>query len=40
MTAKPQAIDHVETLEFVIEGSSVVMRWEKLAVGFEVAAAG
>ncbi len=34
--AKPQATEHVETLEFVIEGSSVVLRWEKLAVGFEV----
>ncbi len=36
--AKPQAIEHVETLEFVIEGSAVALRWEKLAVAFEVAA--
>jgi VCBS repeat-containing protein len=32
------AAKHVESMEFVIEGSSVVLRWEKLAVGFEVAA--
>ena len=36
--AKPAAAEHVESMEFVIEGSSVVLRWEKLAVGFEVAA--
>lgn len=35
--AKPQAHDHVESLDFVVKGSSVMMRWEKLAVGFEVA---
>ncbi len=40
VTAKPQAAEHVESMEFVIEGSSVVLRWEKLAVAFEVAAAG
>ncbi len=40
VTAKPRAVEHVESLDFVIEGSSVVLRWEKLAVGFEVAAAG
>ena len=40
VTAKPRAAEHVESLDFVIEGSSVVLRWEKLAVGFEVAAAG
>ncbi len=38
--AKPRAADHVESMELVIEGSSVVLRWEKLAVGFEVAAGG
>ena len=37
--AEPMAAEeHVESLDFVIEGSSVVLRWEKLAVGFEVAA--
>ncbi len=40
VTAKPMAAEHVESMEIVIEGSSVVLRWEKLAVGFEVAAAG
>ncbi len=40
VTAKPMAAEHVESMEIVIEGSSVVLRWEKLAVGFEVAAGG
>ncbi len=40
VSAEPRAAEHVESLDFVIEGSSVVLRWEKLAVGFEVAAAG
>ncbi len=40
VSAKPKAAEHVESMEFVIEGSSVVLRWEKLAVGFEVAPAG
>ena len=35
----PQASEHVEAMDFAIEGSSVVLRWEKLAVGFSVAAA-
>lgn len=39
VTVTPQAIDHVEEMDFVIEGSSVVLRWEKLAVPFEIAAA-
>ena len=30
--------EHVESMELVIERSSVVLRWEKLAVGFTVAA--
>lgn len=37
--ATPTTADHVESMDFRIEGSSVVLRWEKLAVGFEVAAA-
>lgn len=36
VNAKPEAAEHVESMEFVIEGSSVVLRWEKLAVAFEV----
>ncbi len=39
VSAKPAAADHVESMEFVIEGSSVVLRWEKLAVAIEVGAA-
>ena len=36
MTVKPRAAEHTESMELVIEGSSVVLRWEKLAVAFEV----
>ena len=36
--AKPQTAEHEESMTFEIEGSSVVLRWEKLAVDFEVAA--
>lgn len=37
----PQTIEeHVEGMEFVIEGDNVTLRWEKLAVPFKVAAAG
>ena len=32
--------EHVESMDFVIDGSSVILRWEKLTVGFEVAAGG
>ena len=39
VTAVPAAAEHVESMEFEIEGSDVVLRWEKLAVAFEVAAA-
>jgi len=38
VSAKPSEAEHTESMEFVIDGSSVVLRWEKLAVGFEVAA--
>ena len=37
--AAPAEAEHVESMQFDIEGSGVVLRWEKLAVGFEVAAA-
>lgn len=36
ISAQPRVAEHVESMEFVLEGSSVVLRWEKLAVGFEV----
>jgi hypothetical protein len=32
----PKPAEHVESMEFQIEGSSVVLRWEKLAVPFTV----
>lgn len=38
LQVEPRAADHVEAMEFEIEGSAVVLRWEKLAVGFEVGA--
>ncbi|MCG8457854.1 MAG: DUF2911 domain-containing protein, partial [Holophagales bacterium] len=34
----PGAHEHVEEMDFVIDGSQVKLRWEKLAVGFTVAA--
>ena len=38
VTSTPKAADHVEELEFSGSEGSVVLRWEKLAVGFEVQA--
>ena len=38
VTSTPKAADHVEELEFLASEGSVVLRWEKLAVGFEVQA--
>lgn len=40
VTVEPAAGDHVESLEFTLDGSDVTLRWEKLAVAFTVAAAG
>ena len=37
VTVEPRANDHVESMDFVIEGDEVVLRWEKLAVPFKVA---
>ena len=40
VTVTPQASgEHVESMDFVIDGSSVVLRWEKLTVPFMVAKA-
>ena len=39
VSAEPRAAEHVESMDFEIEGSSVVLRWEKLSVAIEVAAA-
>jgi hypothetical protein len=40
VTVKPGATEPVESLDFVIDGNRVVLRWEKVAVGFEVKPAG
>lgn len=40
VTATPRPGRHVEAMDFAIDGSSVVLRWETLEVPFEVAAAG
>jgi hypothetical protein len=37
-SAKPMAGEHVEAMDFVIDGDSVVLRWEKVKVAFKVAA--
>jgi len=36
---KPETGEHVEEMTFVIDGSNVVLEWEKLRVPFKVAAA-
>lgn len=38
VTVEPRDHDMVETMDFVIEGGEVVLRWEKLAVPFAVSA--
>jgi hypothetical protein len=38
VTATPGSSENVESLDFVIDGSSVVLRWEEIAVPIEVAA--
>lgn len=40
VSAKPAKAEHVESMKFDVDGSSVIFRWEKLAVPFEVKAAG
>ncbi len=40
VSATPKAVDHVEAMDFEIVDSWVVLRWEKLAVPFEVKKAG
>ena len=40
VTATPKAVDHVEEMDFEVVESWVVLRWEKLAVPFEVKKAG
>lgn len=38
VTATPKVSEHVEELTFAQDGDRVVLHWEKLAVGFTVAA--
>ena len=38
VTASPQSIEHVESMDFIIEDSSILLRWEEIAVPIEVAA--
>ena len=38
VTVEPGASEHVESLEFAIDGSDVVLHWAELAVPFTVAA--
>lgn len=39
VTVTPESGEHVEALDFVVEGERVVVRWEKARVGFRVAPA-
>ena len=39
VTVTPRAIEHVEEMDFVIEGSTVMLRWGTVGVAFEIAAA-
>ena len=39
VTVSPTESEHVESMDFVIDGSSVALRWGELAVPFTVAAA-
>ncbi len=38
VTVKPVEIEHVESMDFTVDGSTVMLRWEKVGVPFEVAA--
>ena len=38
VTVKPEAAEFVESMDFEIDGSDVVLRWEKLAVPVTVSA--
>jgi hypothetical protein len=40
ITATPGECEHVEAMDFVIEDASVTMRWEKVAVSFDVTGSG
>ena len=36
VTVTPEAAEHVDELDYQIDGNEVVLRWEKLAVPFEI----
>ncbi len=38
VTVTPKAVEHVEELDFVIEGDAIHLRWDGLAVPFKVSA--
>ncbi|HVS14873.1 MAG TPA: DUF2911 domain-containing protein [Thermoanaerobaculia bacterium] len=38
VTVEPKAAEHVEAMDFLIEGDAIVLRWAELAVPFTVAA--
>ena len=40
ITVTPGECEHVEAMDFVIEDSSVTMRWDTVAVSFDVAGSG
>jgi hypothetical protein len=39
VTVEPEAAEFVEAMDFVIDGSDIVLRWEKLAVPVTISAA-
>ena len=39
VNVEPRSAEFVETLEFEVDGSDVILRWEELAVPFSLAAA-
>lgn len=40
VTVTPQAHEHVEAMDFVVDGDTIHLRWERLAVPFTIAAGG
>ncbi|MEM7356600.1 MAG: DUF2911 domain-containing protein [Acidobacteriota bacterium] len=38
VAAQPSSSEHVEAMQFAIDGSQVMLHWEKLAIGFSVEA--
>ncbi len=40
VTAEPRQAEKEESMNFLLDGNAVLLHWDELAVGFEVAAAG